>query len=349
MRYISRSSHQAFRQCMRAGYYRYLAGPYGTSQTRGLEPRVTDKPLALGIAWHKGAEALIQGSSAAQATSLALAEADKYPSLGEVERAWLAAAYMAWVKACAQEFFEQYDVLSVEDEIEVRITPNVILQARADAILQERTSGDVYVLNWKTASDIKDWNRKWFFDVQTWTECLAAEARIGRPVAGCLYYGVYKGPIWNRQMTSRLIYGYKEELPSSGSVVYTPEYKTGLKKFQAWTESFPFGEGLEAWIEWLPKGFLKGHFSISAPQIPQPIVVESWLRQLARVESDIDYVLGVGDPQDVDAFFIQNFGDHCSRCPFVDICLGRATATDLLESGYLRPREDHHAAPEGEA
>lgn len=345
MRYISRSSHQAFRQCMRAGYWRYLSGPFDPeSKTRGLEPARIEKPLALGIAWHKGAEALLQGSSAYHAASIAINEAEQYPSLTEVEKNWLLAVCLAWAKSARDDFFAQYDVLSVEDEIEVRITPNVILQARADAIIQERSSGDVYVLNWKTASDIKGWNKKWFFDVQAWTECVAAESKHGTPIAGCLFYGIYKGPIWNSQMTSRLIYGYKQEL-TGGEVIYAPDYKAGWKRFEAWNESFPFGEGIPAWIEWLPKDFLKGHFCISAPQIPQPSVVENWLRQLARVETDIDHIIGTGGPDDVQDYFLQNFGDHCPRCPYVDLCLQRATPEALIEASMLRPRVDHHAMP----
>lgn len=261
-----------------------------------------------------------------------------------MEKQWLLGASLAWERACSEDFFGQYDVLSVEDEIEVGITPNVTLQARADAIIQERATGDIYVLNWKTASDIKGWNRKWFFDVQTWTECAAAEAKLQQPIAGCLFYGIYKGPIWQSQMTSRLVYGYKEEL-SSGSVIYTPEYKAGLKRFEVWNESFPFGEGVAAWINWLPKDFLAGHFCISAPQIPQPQMVEKWIRQLARVETDIDHIIDSGSEEDREDYFIQNFGDHCSRCPYVDLCLGRATPESLIEAGMLRSRRDHHAAP----
>lgn len=328
---------------MRAGYWRYLS-PNGT-QTNGYEPYRMETPLALGISWHKGAEALLSGRPAAQAAEEALREASNYPSLGEVENQWLLAATLAWDRACSEPFFDQYDVLSVEDEIEVKITPNVTLQARADAIVQERSTGDIYVLNWKTASDIKNWNRKWFFDVQAWTECIAAEAKIGQPVAGCLFYGIYKGPVWQGKTTSRLIYGYKEEL-SGGSTIYTPEYKAGLKRFEAWQESFPFGDGIAAWINWLPKDFLREHFCVSAPHMRNDQVVEEWMRQLARVESDIDHILASGNDEDHKDFFIQNFGDHCGRCPFVDLCLKRAEPASLVEAGYLRPRQDHHAAPQ---
>lgn len=343
MRYISRSSHQAFRQCLKAGYWRYLSGPWGEDGTRGLEPYRMEKPLALGIAWHRGAEMLLKGASGEEAARVAIEEANLYPTVGEVEKNWLLGACLAWERACAEDFFLTYDVLAIEEEMEVAITPNVILQARADAILQERNTGAVYVLNWKTASSIDNWNKKWFFDVQSWTESLAAEAKLGLPVAGCLFYGVYKGPMWQGNMTSRLIYGYKEELPS-GIVTYTPEYKSGLKRFPVWEESFPFGEGIPAWISWLPKDFLKGHFCVSAPQLRNDFIVEKWIRQLARVESDIDSVLQ-GTEEDHNDYFIQNFGDNCGRCPYVDLCLERSTPENLIDANYLKPRKDHHALP----
>ena len=341
MRYLSRSSHQAFRQCMRAGYYRYLC-PNGT-QTPGLDTYTTPKPLALGIAWHKGAEALMKRASGMEAAIIAVEEANKYPSVGEVEKNWLIGACLAWERSASDEFFSKYDVLAVEEEMEVAVTPNVILQARADAVLQERLTGDIYVLNWKTASNISDWNRKWFFDVQAWTECLAAEAKLGLPIAGCLFYGIHKGPIWQGQITSRLIYGYKDQ-SSMGSITYTPEYKSGLKRFEVWNESFPFGEGIPAWIEWLPKDFLKGHFCVSAPQIRNDFIVEKWIRQLARVEGDIDSILQ-GSIEDHEDFFIQNFGDQCRNCPFIDLCLERSTPESLIEANFLKPRVDHHDAP----
>ena len=341
MRYISRSSHQAFRACLRAGYYRYLY-PNGTP-TPGLEQYSQAKPLSLGICFHKAGEALMRKQTGMEAAASALAEAEKYPSLGVVEKNWLLAVCLAWERAASEDFHSKYDVLAVEEEMEVAVTPNVILQARADAVLQERNTGDVYVLNWKTASSITDWNRKWFFDVQAWTECVAAEAKLGIPVAGCLFYGINKGPIWQNQMTSRLIYGYKDQL-LGGSTVYTPEYKAGLKRFEVWNESFPFGDGIPAWINWLPTDFLKGHFCVSAPQIRNDSIVEKWLRQLARVESDIDSILQ-GSSEDCEDYFIQNFGEQCRNCPFIDFCLERSTPEALIEANYLKPRVDHHDAP----
>ncbi len=343
MRYISRSSHEAFRHCLRAGYYRYLAGPYGTSA--GLEPAVMEKPLALGIAWHKGGEVLMHKGTGEEAAREALREAQRYPTLGDVEKNWLLAACLAWERTRAEEFHSQYDVIAVEEEVEVALSPNVILQARADAVVQDRNDGTYWVWNWKTASDIKDWNRKWTFDVQAWTESLAMESHLGLPVAGCIFEGVYKGPIWNGMMTSRLVYGYKKVDPVLGGT-YSTERAAGYQRFPVWEESFPFGEGISAWINWLPYDFVRGHFALSSPQMRNEQIVNNWLRQLVRMETDIDHIILTGSRDDVEDYFVQNFDDHCARCPYLDICMLRATPEALIEEGKLIPRRDHHAKTE---
>jgi hypothetical protein len=307
-----------------------------------LEPSVTELPLALGIAWHKGGEVLMNKGSGAEAAASALAEAENYPAIGEVEKQWLLASMLGWERARAEEFHTQYDVLAVEKEVEIAISPNVILQARADAVCQERDTGTIFVWNWKTTSDVKDWNKKWFFDVQAWTESLAMEGTLGIPVAGCIFEGIYKGPIWNRKTTSRLVYGYKKSSPA-GNVSYSVEKESGALRFNVWEESFPLGEGIAAWISWLPLDFLRGHFVLSAPQMRNDLIVESWLRQLVRVETDIDHILETGDKEDIDSYFLQNFDDHCAKCPYVDLCMKRAEPEALLEAGRLRPRRDHHA------
>ena len=332
---------------MRAGFWRYLSGPYGSGETRGLEPALIEKPLALGICWHKGAEALLQGKSGSEAGSIALGEAESYPSLGEPERNWLLAASLGWERTKSQDFFGKYDVLAVEQEIETAISPNVILQSRADGILQSRIDGTIWILNWKTTSkDLKDFNKQWRFDIQSWSEALAVEGQLGVPVAGTIYYGIYKGPIWNGQMTSRLIYGYKETLPSGG-VTYTPEYKAGLKRFEVWNEEFPFGSGVSAWINWLPFDFVAKHFTEAPPQMRNDEIVAKWLRQLVRKEADIEHILQTGSLEDQEDFFEQHIGEHCERCPYVGLCMMRTTPEELIKDGALRPRVDHHAKVEG--
>lgn len=335
MRFISRSSHDTFKQCPRKGYWRYLSGPFGEDpQVRGLEEPRGSIQLDLGIAWHTGAEKLLAGEpwEAAWEAAQPLPE-----SLGLAERNWLLAAFMAWDRAKRSEFFDRFEVLHVEKDILVPISPNVTLYTRADALVRERADGSFWVLNWKTAADVKDWNKKWFFDPQGWLEALAAEAELGAEVAGTIYLGVWKGPVWQGKTTSRLIYGYKHH--SRSGVTYGTENGGGGVRFPVWEESFPFGDGLAAWINWLDKGFLAKHFVESAPQLRQDKLVEDWLRQVVRRENDIDHALSFPEDEQVN-FFEQNWDDtNCGRCPFKDLCLLRSTPEELIKDGFLLPRK----------
>lgn len=345
MRYISRGSHNAFRECPRAGYWRYLSGPYGDDNVLGLEPTSSPSYLALGSAWHLAAEGLLRGELALDAAQPAL-DFGRAEGLGDPELNWLLAASLAWERAVAEDFNSKYEVVSIEEELTTPLTANVILYTRADAILRDRLDGTLWVLNWKTAGDVKNWNRKWFYDIQAWTESLAAEAKLGEPVRGCIFYGVWKGPIYQGSTSSRLVYGYRHT-GASGAVSYGTETSGGSVRFPVWQEKFPFGDGVAAWINFLPPEFLRRHFVESAPQIRQDKLVEDWLRQVVGFESDVDHVLSAGSAQDKLDFFWQNWGeDTCGRCPFSPLCTLKSEPEALIAEGFLRPR---HKSPRDEA
>ena len=334
MRYISRSSFDTFRECPRKGYWRYLSGPFEGGEVLGLEEDRTSWHLDLGIAWHIGAEKLLKGEGGIAAFSAAM---DLNLPLDEPLQQWLLAAFLAWERAKADEFFEKWEVLSIEDEFEIPISPNVMLYTRADSVVRDRADGSCWVLNWKTASEVKDWNKKWFFDPQGWTEALAAEAKLGEEVKGCIYLGIWKGPIYQGKTSSRLIYGYKHQ--GRAGTTYGTENGGGGVRFEAWKEEFPFGQGTAAWISWLPRDFLAKHFVESAPQMRQDLLVEKWLRQVVRYEADVDHMLS-GSEEDKETFFWQNWSEiTCGRCAFKDLCMLRSTPEEMIKAGLLRPRK----------
>lgn len=352
MRFISRGSYDAFRDCPRAGYWRYLSGPFGvaggsaSSPTLGLEPTSNPSYLALGSAWHIAAEGLLRGEAAEEAVKPALKFA-REAGLGDAELNWLLAIALVWDRAHAEDFHAKYEVLSIEEELNTPLTSNVVLYSRADAIIRDRSDGGLWVLNWKTAGDVKNWNRKWFYDIQSWTESLAAEAKLGEPVRGCIYLGVWKGPMYNGGISSRLIYGYKYTSKVTGEVTYGTENNGGGTRFTVANERFPFGDGISAWVNWLDKDFLKRFFVESAPQIRQDRLVDDWLRQVISHESDTDHILLTGSEEDKRDFFWQNWGEQtCGRCCFAAICTEKATPESLVAEGFLRPR---HKSPRDEA
>lgn len=338
MRYISRGSYDAFRECPRAGFWRYLSGPFGGSDVRGVDTPSTHPALGLGQAWHVAAEGLLRGVSGADAAREGIAFAEE-AGLGVTEQNWLLAICLAWERGAAEDFFNRYDVVSIEEELETALTTNVVLYSRADAILRDRADGTLWVLNWKTAGDVKNWNRKWFYDIQGWTESLAAEAKLGEPVVGCIYMGVWKGPMWNGSISSRLLYGYKYRT-RDGSYTYATENSGSGERFSVAAEHFPFGDGIAAWVSWLDKDYLKRFFVESAPQIRQDEVVNEWLKQVITHESDIDHILAEGTEEEIKAFFWQNWGEStCGRCAFNALCTLKATPEELVKDGLLVPRK----------
>lgn len=342
MRFISKSSHEAFRQCPRKGYWRYLSGPFEGGTTLGLEEPYESPHLVLGIGWHMGAEVLLRGGTGQEAFQAA---APILPKLGDPERNWLLAAFLAWERACQDEFLEKWEVLSIEEEFPLAISPNVTFYTRADAVIRDRLDGSCWVLNWKTAGEVKDWNKKWFFEPQAWSEALAAESKLGIPISGCIFYGIWKGPVWQGKISSRLVYGYRYVSKRDGQLTYGTENNGGGERFEVWREEFPFGSGVAAWVGWLDKTFLKRHFVESAPQLRQDALVEKWLAQVVKYENDVDYVLSLPEAER-EPFFWQNWSEMCGRCSFRDLCLQRSTPEALIAEGFLKPR---HASPRDEA
>ena len=335
MRTISRSSIQLYQHCPRAHYHKYFDPAGGP----GIEP--TDRPeyYSLGISFHEAGERLLDPEVPAPTAAAFGIEDARKRGLSERWQNWILAACIAWDRTEREEFEASYDVLGVEEEIRVPITREVELYGRADAVLRDRSTGALYVWNWKTTSDLRDWNKKFHFDIQSWTEAIAVGARYGEMVDGVLYGGVWKGPMYKGFTTSRLVGGYK----SGDGKTWSPNRGKGLTtKFNAWEEQFPFGAGLAAWVSWLPTELVRSHFAISTPQSIGGDQVEAWVRGIARRESDIAHIVESGDETDVLDFFTQNCDDRCEKCPYLDICAGRANAESLLADGLMKKRDDSH-------
>lgn len=237
-----------------------------------------------------------------------------------------------WARAKREEFFSLFEVLSVEKEIRATLAPNVILAARADAVVREKASKAVYVLNWKTCSSTRDWTQRWMEDIQMWTEALATEEAIGEKVAGCIVEGLYKGTKRDGHFSSPLIWGYRK----GGSIRAT--YASGWEKFPI-TEEF----SVQEWIDWLPLEVLNEQFLRSSPIFKNDAVVEGWLKQVVQRETEAEYILKEGTEEDREIFFRQTFShNNCHWCPFKDVCFKLSTMDELIKAGKVVPREDHH-------
>jgi hypothetical protein len=308
---------------------------------------------------HKGLEGLLLGLDIEDAILAAQKEWDQKTEkwqnttiLGikwelEEGRALVEGLVRGWYLTRFDKFMEDYEVICVEKEVKALLAPNVTLQARADGVIRKRADGTIWVLNWKTSSSITDWTQQWEDEVQAWTEALAMEDYLGQKVAGVIFEGFFKGVKRDGMYTSPTIYGWSCPLPQQ--TVYSATYKAFSKekpwrKFPVWRD---FPGGVKAWVEWMDQGVLSEQFVRSEPILKNDQVVEAWIRQVVRRETDIEHILEVGDKQDKDDFFWQNFKKYnCKWCPFKPVCKMQLNIDDAISAGQFVPREDHHAIKE---
>lgn len=253
-----------------------------------------------------------------------------------------------WYRTRFDAFMEEFEVLMVEQEVRALLAPNVTLMARADGLLRRREDQSNWVLNWKTSSSIAEWTSQWEDEVQGWTEALAMEDHLGQKVAGVIYEGFFKGVKRDGLYTSPTIYGWSCQLGQG--TLYSATYERFSKekpwrKFPVWKE---FPGGVAAWINWIPFEVLSAQFVRSEPLQKNDLVVEKWIRQVVRRETDIEHILEVGDIQDKEDFFWQNFKKfNCKWCPFKPVCKLQVTMDAAIEAGQFVPREDHHGLGTG--
>lgn len=329
----------------------------------------TSMELVIGLGLHAGMECLMKGGTLEDAVREGLSKYEmEKPSIPEgmaweAERALstyllegkalIEALLRGWYRIRWPLFNATYEVVDVEKERRTLLAPNVMLLSRDDGLLRDRESGQLLIVNWKTTSSVKDWDKKWHYDVQAWTEALAAEQEMGEPVGGVIFEGFYKGVRKDNRQCSDLLYGYKLEkkgLETKYSVDYKkPSEGSPWKRFYVPEES-SFGDNpLAYWVGWLPWDDVAKYFVTSDPVMKEDLVTQEWINQVVRLETEVENMLQ-GDVTEEErlTYFIQNFSHfNCGWCPFERVCLGGVPFSQMVEEGKLVKRVDHHAL-EGE-
>jgi hypothetical protein len=346
VRSISRSSYDTFSKCPRKGYWTYLF------QGTGVVPRIPDWPLVIGSAVHAGMEHLMRLSQeeesvegavgfAQQALNKAfqpvrfMFEDDPLLAARFRESSFLVEALLrGWVRARAASFFQDYDILSIEVETPVLLSPGLTLNARVDVVVRSRSDGQVYVFNWKTSSSKK--LDKWDHDIQMWTEAVATEGTIGEEIAGCIVEVLYKGQRRYGLQLSPLLYAY---VTKNGDIRH--EWSAGSTRLPVWE----MPGGVKRWVEeTLPLEVVSAQFLRTPPLPKNNDVVHDWLEQVVYKERVATHVLKEGSERERELHFDQRFSDdNCPWCPFRRVCGKATTIQTLLEEGVLIPRVDHHA------
>lgn len=188
-----RSRKLEFQRCPRARYLGYHI--YGT----GIQRAGMSIPLATGTHVHRGIEKLLRGFSIDESAETAKAEyrveiEKRGLNINESEEAaFVAYEQMALVEGLVRaygirqlpELLTRYDVLEVEQEdCEVMLESEgfkLDWQAKADALLREKSSGDLYVYSLKTAAGWdKRKDRENQHDDQGLSELWTIEQRLAR-------------------------------------------------------------------------------------------------------------------------------------------------------------------------
>ncbi len=362
MRRISRSSHSTHRACPRKHYLGYLKD--GT----GYSSKHNPMELVYGLGVHLGAEQIILGKSIDEAVKTSLAFLDGPEGLKKtfpqievskekldehtyfaIEMRSMAEAHLrGWYRVRWPSFNQKYEVISTEQERRTLLAPNVMLMSREDALLRERETNLLLILNWKTSTGLNEWDIKWKRDVQAWTEALAVEHEIGEPVAGCLFEGFDKGLRKKGRQYTNLIYGYKLEVPGEetrySSKYVAPSKKSPWQLFRVWEETSFGPSPLSYWINWLSWDEVDENFATSDPIYKDDRVTQAWVNQVVRLETEIEHVLRPEvSEEEREIYFIQNFSHfNCKRCPFNDICDLTTSLKEQIEMGKFVAREDHH-------
>ena len=191
-----RSRFLKHQECPRGRYFNY------EYEGKGLAPTRLSIPLATGQYAHEGLAHLLQrpddveGAIAAAvegyeravaARGLAVPASDGANAVYREQRALIEALIRAYAARQLKPLLHNYRVLEVEREDQlpmglVRLGDHkrpLVWMSRADALLQERTTGDLYIQSFKTAAS---WDRRRsaenHHDVQGLSEMAAVEARL---------------------------------------------------------------------------------------------------------------------------------------------------------------------------
>lgn len=357
IREISRSGHKAYSECQRKFYYNYLYKGIGYVATA---PAVH---LMIGLAVHKGLEPVLlgRGEKAWDVTGeewarlaepwmdsedpLLITQLEAYGELAQ-------ALVYAWYTRRSKSFLDRFEVLSVEKELRAPLASNIILLARCDGVIRDREDGSVYVLNWKTTGKSDNWGGEWLYDIQAITEALAVEHDLGEPVTGVLFEGLYKGYKKEGLFINPLTWGWTRDMPYGTEFAWSRPRKEkrnepSWRRLHAREARLPTGgEGIRGWIDWLPDEAIQKHILTSPPVMKNNDVVEDWLAQVVRRETDLAYVLENGDEKEALNFLWQNWGNQCKWCPYQDVCNKVTTIDEMIKDGKLVEREEHHKGGE---
>jgi hypothetical protein len=365
----SRSAIREFHRCPRARYYQYHH--LGT----GVVPASNSIPLVVGSAIHVGLESLILGEDVEEAVSKTLASYEEMlagrgfePDSDKTDTYYVYCEQRALVEALIRvfnyrglwPFLEEYDVLETEQEVPLQLFDGGLLESKADGLLRQRSTGDLFILSWKTTNSYdrrKEKDNE--TDDQGLSEWAALQSRFLREnafgwkgddcpqIAGVQMVYLKKGTRTEWPADSGVYYQnsslvrpwMKDEFPAP-AFAHSWEWKDevgghrlgkGWRKVNIWEVM-----SIKEWIDLLASGrvqqeagdYLAGCVIMPPPYVRKPQEIESWVEQVAWQERAISDMLEIIDKErdrefpkySEETFLNRYFPQHRRSCNYPTAC-----------------------------
>lgn len=242
---------------------------------------------------------------------------------------------------------QTYKVIAVEKEMEYKLYEDeeveLVFMTKPDLIVQNKESGDLVYLEYKTTSSKKDnWINSWETAVQLHSSIMAAEQTLGERPSFVQIIGLYKGYESYGKQNSPFCYAYLRK----GNPPFTEDqtsyaYKAGFKRSPTWQ----LPGGVKDWVDTMPDAVLADQFPMTPPIFVNEDLVKRFFAQ--RVERELQLAHTALqeeiDQATLDAVFPQHF-DQCVpsfgwSCQYRKLCHGNVT--DPEAEGY-EARQPHH-------
>lgn len=182
MFYTFRTAIECYQRCPRRRYWQYHYG--GT----GIVPDVQATPLSTGTIVHQGIELMLRHP--ADAPEIALEHAAREASTTLWEDQYTRDEQTALIEGLLLLFYDcvfpalmnRYHVVDVEREEALQLTDQIVLLGRVDAILQDKETKDLLLVNFKTSSThpLSDGRKEHavYHDLQNLVEFLVVSERL---------------------------------------------------------------------------------------------------------------------------------------------------------------------------
>lgn len=345
VRFLDRSRMEADWECPRLRYLNYEIGG------RGVQPKGTAFDLEFGTIVHDGIEAAVQGKTAN--TVQRVMELVKLQGGEEWEqKQWAGIGFglvAGFMRSVWPKLMEQYELVSVEREVGIQLTEDLLFQARPDLLLRNKSTKLLWYFELKTAGNIDmQWCKSWERAPQVHLGALACERELGESLAGVVVVGLYKGRKSYGKQSSPLAWGYRtEDMPG----IVPPQFSYEEQRRKGWEKFLAFDHpgGIEAWVANMPEELLAKQFVLTEPIFLRRDVTDRLIAQALHREQEIAAAMQGELTQDVvDRVFPQHFSSCAPAfghgCKLVDACWIPWVAKNPLASGMFEWREPHHEA-----